>query len=144
MTNLNFVQLIDGVQKILLPNKSEIMITGTHYELSVGEEVRVNLEGILYPHTSDTASKKQEPADKSRAPIKPKRVIYHYPATITCWTDGTKTVVKHDPHDKYSKRMGLFLCHLKKLCGNNSRAFNDMFERMQEIIANKEYEGEKE
>ena len=140
MAMLNCGQLIDGGQKILLPNGSEIMIIGTHYELSVGEEVHVNLEGILRPHIPDAV----EPSDKSRAPIKPKRVIYHYPATIVYWTDGTKTVVKRDPRDKYSKRMGLFLCHLKKLCGNNSRAFNDMFDRMQEIIANKEYEGEKE
>ena len=140
MMKLNFGQFLDGGQEILLPDGSKIMITGTHYEISVGEEVRVNLEGILRHHISDAV----EPSDKSRAPIKPKRVLYYNKATITYWTDGTKTVVKCDPRDKYSKRMGLFLCHLKKLCGNNSRAFNDMFKRMQEIIANKEYEGEKE
>lgn len=144
MMKLNFGQFLDGGQVISLPDGSQIMITGTQYATSIGEGLHVDIEGILYPRTSDTASKKQEPADKSRAPIKPKRVIYHYPATIVYWTDGTKTVVKHDHRDKYSRRMGLFLCHLKKLCGNNSRAFNDLFDRMQEIIANKEYEGEKE
>ena len=136
-------------QTITLPDGMELDIGYMTYERSVGEDLTANITGYVHasratPTNGRCAPKSNEPADKSKAPIKPKRVLYYNKATITYWTDGTKTVVKCDPRDKYSKRMGLFLCHLKKLCGNNSRAFNDMFKRMQEIIANKEYEGEKE
>ena len=136
-------------QSITLPDGLELDVCCMTYERSVGEGLTANISGYVHapratPTNGNCAPKNNDPADKSKAPIKPKRVIYHYPATIVYWTDGTKTVVKRDSRDMYSKRMGLFLCHLKKLCGNNSRAFNDMFKRMQEIIANKEYEGEKE
>lgn len=141
--------MIHSEQTITLPDGMELDVSNISYELSFGEYLTANITGYVHtpratPTNASRASKNNDPADKSKAPIKPKRVIYNGPATIVYWTDGTKTVVKHDPHDKYSKRMGLFLCHLKKLCGNNSRAFNDLFDRMQEIIANKEYEGEKE
>lgn len=56
---------------------------------------------------------------------KPKKVIYHNPATIVYWGDGTKTVVKCDDWDTYSKEAGLALCYMKKMLGS-SRAFNDV------------------
>lgn len=56
---------------------------------------------------------------------KPTKVIFHAPATIVYWDDGTKTVVKCDPKDTYSKEAGLALCYMKKMLGS-SRAFNDV------------------
>lgn len=57
--------------------------------------------------------------------IKPNKVIFHNPATIVYWNDGTKTVVKCDERDTYSKEAGLALCYMKKMLGS-SRVFNDV------------------
>lgn len=46
-------------------------------------------------------------------------------STVVFWGDGTKTVVKCDDRDTYSKEAGLALCYMKKMLGS-SRAFNDV------------------
>ena len=56
------------------------------------------------------------------------RVIFNYPATIVIWKDGTKTVVKCQPGDVYSKETGLALCFAKKALGNKGN-FNDVFHK---------------
>ena len=59
---------------------------------------------------------------------RPTKVIFHDPATIVFWNDGTKTVVKCQPGDIYSKEMGLALCFSKKMLGNKSN-FNNEFKK---------------
>ena len=61
--------------------------------------------------------------------LKYKKVIYHNPATIVLWEDGTKTVVKCDPKDTYDPEKGLALCFMKKALGNKSRAINDILHK---------------
>lgn len=51
----------------------------------------------------------------------PKKIIYHDPATIVFWEDGTKTVVKCSPSETYNKYVGFCACLAKKIYGNNSR-----------------------
>lgn len=55
-------------------------------------------------------------------------VIYHDPATIVKWKDGTKTVVKcqKDKGDVYNPEQGLAMCIIKKMCGNKGN-YNDIF-----------------
>ncbi len=63
--------------------------------------------------------------------IKPygiKKVIFHDPATIVLWEDGTKTVVKCQEGDTYSKEIGLAMCMLKKYMGNKGN-FNKVFKK---------------
>lgn len=50
----------------------------------------------------------------------PKKVIFHDPATIIYWTDGTKTVVKCGEEDMYDKEKGILLCYMKKAVDNSS------------------------
>lgn len=50
-----------------------------------------------------------------------KTVIYHEPATIVKWKDGTKTVVRCGEYDTYDKEKGLMACIIKKLTGNTGR-----------------------
>jgi len=57
-----------------------------------------------------------------------KKVIFHDPATIVLWEDGTKTVVKCQEGDTYSKEIGLAMCMLKKYMGNESN-FNNVFKK---------------
>ena len=57
-----------------------------------------------------------------------KNVYFNPPATIVLWDDGTKTVVKCQDSDTYSRETGLALCMAKKAMGNNSK-FNDIFRK---------------
>lgn len=49
-----------------------------------------------------------------------KQVIFHEPATIILWADGTKTVVKCKDGDKYDKQTGFLMCYLKGIVGNKT------------------------
>lgn len=51
-----------------------------------------------------------------------KRVIYHDPATIVFWTDGTKTVVKCMEGQQYEKYAGFCAALAKKIYGSTSKA----------------------
>lgn len=57
---------------------------------------------------------------------KPKieRVIFHDPATIVYWMDGTKTVVKAQ-NEKFDKEKGLLAAIAKKVYGNKGN-FNNV------------------
>ena len=59
-------------------------------------------------------------------PAKPKieRVIFHDPATIVYWEDGTKTVVKAQ-NEKFDKEKGLLAAIAKKVYGNKG-SFNNV------------------
>lgn len=57
-----------------------------------------------------------------------KKVIFSNPATIVIWADGTKTVVKCQEGDVYSKETGLALCFAKRALGNKGN-FNDVFHK---------------
>jgi hypothetical protein len=50
-----------------------------------------------------------------------KTVVYHEPATIVKWKDGTKTVVKCGKCETFDKEKGLMACIIKKLTGNTGR-----------------------
>lgn len=60
--------------------------------------------------------------------LKIKKVVYNAPATIIFWNDGTKTIVKCQPGDAYSKETGLAMAIVKKACGNSPR-YNKLFHR---------------
>ena len=52
-----------------------------------------------------------------------KKVIFNDPATIILWKDGTKTVVKVKPGEKFDKWTGFAMACMKKLKGNDFHAF---------------------
>lgn len=60
--------------------------------------------------------------------MKIKNVIFNEPATIVYWTDGTKTVVKCQDNDIYSKETGLAIAIAKKALGNKGN-FNEVFKK---------------
>ena len=49
-----------------------------------------------------------------------KEVIFHYPATIINWKDGTKTVVKCEEGVELDKKVGFLLCLCKKFFDNHA------------------------
>ena len=57
------------------------------------------------------------PTDRNRLPYI-KQVIFHDPATIVYWADGTRTVVKCQDGDIYDPEKGLAMVISKKALGN--------------------------
>lgn len=57
-----------------------------------------------------------------------KNVYFNNPATVVLWDDGTKTIVKCQDGDTYSRETGLALCIAKKAMGNKG-AYNDIFKK---------------
>ena len=110
----------------------------------MGPDLEINAKGLYYyypttdgmPPPWNTATLKtsnvmyigSEPEWKRKMPIhmRKRKVIFHAPATIVLWEDGTRTVVKCDPGDTYDPKYGLALCYMKKALGNTSRALNDV------------------
>lgn len=66
--------------------------------------------------------------DTTRSTPSIKDVIFNDPATIVIWSDGSKTVVKCQSGDTYSKETGLALCIAKKYLGNKGN-FNEVFKK---------------
>lgn len=78
-----------------------------------------------------------------------KKVIFHPPATIVYWEDGTKTVVKCQKDEDYDPEKGLALCFMKRALGNKGNYNNiirkeikeeDFFEREMYTTPQKEKE----
>ena len=55
-------------------------------------------------------------------------VHYNNPVTVVLWDDGTKTIVRCQDGDVYSKETGLALCVTKKAFGNEPN-FNNLFRK---------------
>lgn len=85
-------------------------------------------EYAAYAVTDAIATAKARAARRTVNQFDIKRVIFSDPATIVIWADGTKTVVKCQEGDVYSKETGLALCIAKKALGNTG-SFNDIFHK---------------
>lgn len=57
-----------------------------------------------------------------------KDVIFSPPATIVLWADGTKTVVRCQNDETYSKEVGLAMCICKRAYGNKGN-YNNVFKK---------------
>lgn len=102
----------------IIYNRTELIVdvSSITMEQSVDAIPYVRLEGRLVD---------MPPMFWYNTSLKAKKVIYHNPATVVLWEDGTKTVVKCDNKDEYNEMLGLALCYMKKALGNSSRELND-------------------
>ena len=68
-----------------------------------------------------------EENNMSRKSLEVKKVIYSGPCTIVIWADDSKTIVRCQYGDTYSKEVGLLMCLAKKVWGTNASGsnFND-------------------
>lgn len=66
--------------------------------------------------------------------IKVKEVIFHDPATVVYWEDGTKTVVKCQD-EEFDKEKGLLAAIAKKVYGNKGN-FNNIIKKYCETVTN--------
>jgi hypothetical protein len=64
-----------------------------------------------------------KPDNKSKITVPSvKRIVYHDPATIVFWQDGTKTVVKCMDGEPFEKYAGFCAALAKKIFGSTSKA----------------------
>lgn len=78
-----------------------------------------------------------EENNMSRKSLEVKKVIYSGPCTIVIWADDSKTIVRCQDGDRYSKEVGLLMCLAKKVWGTNTSGsnFNDYISK---VISEKE------
>lgn len=67
------------------------------------------------------------------------KVIFNDPATIILWKDGTKTVVKCQEGDIYSKRLGLLNCIAKRHFGDTGK-YSDYINEVLNAVSNSDDE----
>lgn len=121
-TNLNLIK--GGVYRIVADNR-------TIYD----NEVKV-VE--IYVNQRDSAFRKITEAKLILAPPKPKKlykkIIVNEARETVCvlWKDGTKTIMKPQPGDKFDPEKGIALCFMKRSYGNRG-CFNDAFRDIEVI-----------
>ena len=75
----------------------------------------------MYASTASTASTVFSFSIDYRHQIE--KVIFNDPATIVFWKDGSKTVVKCQPNDKYDKMTGFAMACAKYMFGNEGNYY---------------------
>lgn len=83
-------------------------ITGTSYPISCSRTNTISYDNCILFNT---------------VTVKIEKVIFNDPATIILWKDGTKTVVKVKPGEKFDKWTGFAMACMKKLKGDDFHAF---------------------
>ncbi len=61
-----------------------------------------------------------------------KKIIFSGPCTIILWYDGTKTIVRCGPDDKFDPEKGIAMCILKKMFGSSHQMSKWMKEQIGE------------
>ena len=83
---------------------------------------------IDYSRQSTECAKKNNIVKFGMCSVSIRKVIFNDPATIVLWSDGTKTVVKCGPEDKFDTEKGLAMAIVKKMAGNDNR-FHKVFKQ---------------
>ena len=98
----------------------------THYgmegfmnTLITDNEFEINLSPCNITWSTDADNRVRPELGKDIIP-EVDRIIFHDPATIVFWTDGTKTVVKCMEGQKFSEYYGFLAALAKKIYGTNS------------------------
>lgn len=86
------------------------------------------LEGLRSPHGEIKVLPAPGFQRQLRGYFEIDRVIFHDPATVVYWADGTKTIVKCQPGDTFSEEAGLAVAFMKRALGDKGN-FNDAFRK---------------
>ena len=115
------------------------IITIRHSAGDVGCEIEGYFNPAVYKKYLDgekvTSVRPYKPAltktPKTAEPT-PKKVIFSGPATTILWNDGTKTTVKCQDEDVWADDVGIAMCYLKKMLGNQGN-FNNIFREAMKV-----------
>lgn len=83
---------------------------------------------INYYRYDKEYTKKNDIVQFGMCSVSIRKVIFNDPATVVLWSDGTKTVVKCGPEDKFDMEKGLAMAIVKKMAGNDNR-FHKVFKQ---------------
>lgn len=113
------------------PGRRNIFEDAKFYMVLDGEEIPIKVSELLIDHPLGLRVPLIElkgfiEGASARKPIE--KVIFNDPATIVFWNDGTKTVVKCQKGDTFSKELGLAMAISKKFFGNKGN-YNDVFNK---------------
>ena len=88
------------------------------------------LAPYIISENKNTGFGSEESYSERKTPYIPevKNVYFNEPATVVIWNDGTKTIVRCQEGDVFSKEVGLALCISKKALGNTPN-FNNIFRK---------------
>jgi hypothetical protein len=119
---LGFVRWLPGCKTIMRTIKKAISDYEERQKVindtSINVSVDVNaVEKEIYRMTARYNGKPKFVKNNIRTNIKD--VIFNDPATIVFWTDGSKTVVKCQPGEKFDPEKGLAMAISKKVLGND-------------------------
>ena len=64
------------------------------------------------------------------------RILFHEPATIIFWSDGSKTVLKPSPNDTYDKEKAVLWAFFLKYGGNSKTQLKKLMRRLCEGVDN--------
>lgn len=106
---------------ILIVNGVKIPAEIESIEISAFDPTRYVLRGLIEPSSYKYLT------DFVSVP-KIENVVFNGPATVVIWKDGTKTVVKCQAGDTYSKELGLAMCIAKRALGNKGNYY-DVFKQ---------------
>ena len=127
-------------------NDLEKDLKGLGIELSTirhsSGDVGFEIEGYFRPEVFKTRKKPaKKPTWLCQVLPEMKKVIFNGPATTILWTDGTKTTVKCQAEDVWSDEVGIAMCCLKRILGNEGN-FNNIFRKAMKV-AEAQYKKEK-
>lgn len=104
-----------------------------HTIRSSSGEVGCEIEGYFRPEVYKTRKKPvKKPTWVCQVLPKMKKVIFNGPATTILWKDGTKTTVKCQKEDVWSDEVGIAMCCLKRVLGNEGN-FNNIFREAMKV-----------
>ena len=112
------------------PGYSDILQNAKFFAMFDGIEIPIKVNSLSLDHSWDGVPHIELDGyiigGTAYDPIK--RVIFNDPATIVIWKDGTKTVVKCQEGDTFSKELGLAMAISKKFFSNKGK-YNEVFKK---------------
>lgn len=110
-------------------NPDKDVITVPAYNLGIDIDRAIcAATAIDYSSQSMEQAKKNDIVKFGMCSVSIRKVIFNDPATVVLWSDGTKTVVKCGPEDKFDMEKGLAMAIVKKMAGNDN-SFHKVFKQ---------------
>ena len=120
MTNKDLFRIANAKSAILTVN-------GMNYSVRITDISRDNRIGCYPPEiTFDGVFISDYPSYNRYVAKDIINVIFHDPATIVFWNDGSKTVVKTQNGEPYDPEKGIAMAIVKKKYGNKGSYFNNI------------------
>ena len=109
------------------PVKDVIRVPANNLRIDIDRAIYTAM-AIDYSRQSMKQAKKNDIVKFGMCSVSIRKVIFNDPATVVLWSDGTKTVVKCGPEDKFDTEKGLAMAIVKKMAGNDN-SFHKVFKQ---------------